>query len=58
MGTAPQMKCPCILTLIMVLVGSQIILSQILAIQNNNHTQKHKYLREKPFGKNHGTNSE
>ena len=41
-------------------VGFQIILSTILAIQNNNHTQKHKYLREKPFlleGKNHGTNS-
>ena len=30
-------------------VGSQIILSQILAIQNSNHRQKHKYLRGKPF---------
>ena len=38
MGTAPQMKCPCILALTMALVGSQIIVSQILAIQNNNHT--------------------
>ena len=41
-------------------VGFQIILSTILAIQNNNHTQKHKYLRGKPFlleGKKHGTNS-
>ena len=40
-------------------VGSQIILSQILAIQNSNHIQEHKYLRGKPFlfkGKNHGTN--
>ena len=43
------------------LFGSQIILSTILAIQNNNHTQKNKYLCGKPFffeGKNHGTNSE
>ena len=30
-------------------VGSQIILSQILAIQNSNHTQEYKYLRGKPF---------
>ena len=30
-------------------VRTQIILSQILAIQNSNHTQKHKYLRENPF---------
>ena len=43
------------------LVVSQIILSTILAIQNNNHTQKCKYLHENPFllkGKNHETNSE
>ena len=31
------------------LVGPQIILPQILAIQNSNHTQEHKYLRGKPF---------
>ena len=31
------------------LVGSQIILSQKLSIQNSNHTQEHKYLRGKPF---------
>ena len=40
-------------------VATQKILSQILAIQNNNHTQEHKYLRENPFlfeGKNHRTN--
>ena len=40
--------------------GSQIILPPILVIQNNNHIQEHKYLREKPFlfkEKNHGTNS-
>ena len=30
-------------------VGSQIILSIILAIQNNNHTQKHKIYVENPF---------
>ena len=30
-------------------VGSQIILSIILTIQNNNHTQEHKYLCGKPF---------
>ena len=30
-------------------IGSQIILSIILAVQNNNHTQKHKYLHGKPF---------
>ena len=30
-------------------VGSQIILSTILAIKNNNHTQEHKYLCGKPF---------
>ena len=43
------------------LVGPQIILSQKLSIQNNNHTQQHKYLRGNPFffeGKNHGTNFE
>ena len=43
-------------------VGSQIILSTILAIQNSNHIQEHKYLREKPFlferKKNHRTNFE
>ena len=41
-------------------VGSQIILSPNLIIQNCNHTQEHKYLNKKPFlfeGKNHGTNS-
>ena len=35
--------------------------SQILAIQNSNHTQEYKYLSGKPFffeGKIHGTNSE
>ena len=31
------------------LVGSQTILSQILAIQNSNHTQEHKYLHRKLF---------
>ena len=31
------------------LVGPQIILSQKLSIQNNNHTQQHKYLRGNPF---------
>ena len=44
----------------MIIVGFQIILSQILAIQNSNHTQEHKYLRGKLFffeGKSHGTNS-
>ena len=30
-------------------VGSQIILSQILAIQNNNHAQEHKIYVENPF---------
>ena len=30
-------------------VGSQIILSTILAIQNNNHTQEHKIYVENPF---------
>ena len=30
-------------------VGSQIILSTILAIQNNNHTQEHKIYMENPF---------
>ena len=30
-------------------VGSQIILSTILAIQNSNYIQEHKYLHEKPF---------
>ena len=30
-------------------VRSQIILSTILRVQNNNHTQEHKYLREKLF---------
>ena len=42
-------------------VGSQIILSQILEIQNSNHAQEHKYLRGKPFlfeGKNFRTNFE
>ena len=42
-------------------VEFQIILSTILAIQNSNHAQEHKYLREKSFllkGKNHRTNSE
>ena len=40
-------------------VVTQIILSQILAIQNSNHRQEHQYLRGKPFllkGKNHRTN--
>ena len=32
-----------------IIVGSQIILSQILAIQNNNHTQEHKIYVENPF---------
>ena len=31
------------------IVGSQIMLSTILAIQNNNHIQEHKYLRGKLF---------
>ena len=31
------------------LVGTQIILSQILAIQNNNHTQEHNIYMENPF---------
>ena len=31
------------------LVGTQIILSQILAIQNNNHTQEHNIYVENPF---------
>ena len=31
------------------LVGSQIILSTILAIQNNNHKQEHKIYMENPF---------
>ena len=37
-----------ILTLIP-LVGSQLILSTILAIQNNNHTQEHEIYEENPF---------
>ena len=40
-------------------VGTQIILSQILTIQNSNHRQEHQYLRGKPLllkGKNHRTN--
>ena len=44
----------------LVFVGSQIILSIKLSIQNNNHTHEHKYLHGKSFllkRKNHGTNS-
>ena len=33
----------------MISIGSQIILSQKLAIQNNNYTQEHKYYVENPF---------
>lgn len=43
------------------LVGSQIILPQILSIQNNNRKQEHKYLNGKPFfikWKNHGIDYE
>ena len=36
-------------TLLFLNVGSQIKLSQILAIQNSNHTQEYKYLFGKPF---------
>ena len=32
-----------------IVVGSQIILSIILAIQNNNHTQEHKIYMKNPF---------
>ena len=44
----------------MVIFAIPSILSQILAIQNNKYTQKHKYLHGKLFlleGKNHGINS-
>ena len=44
----------------LVFVGSQIIFSTKLSIQNNNHIQEYKYLHGKPIllkRKNHKTNS-
>ena len=41
--------CAVIFIVYLFFVRSQIILSTILAIQNSNYTQEHKYLCEKPF---------
>ena len=46
----PSLTIASTLTLALIpFVGSQIILSRILAIQNNNHTQEHKIYLENPF---------